>query len=204
MKPPFPERLQIRLANLGVSSGMQTKLQATSLLSAPRIEGIVNAIEATRKVKGDTAEIGVAHGGTSLLMATLNGDRPHWACDTFAGLVDAGPHDDLTNGQFANTLERTAQVLKGRANIRLVSGYFPKSAPKEMRESTYSLVHIDVDTYQSILACFRFFSKRMAKGGLMVLDDVLARGCVGAMKAFSELGGLRIHSQTPPQAVVQF
>lgn len=179
----------------------------TSLLSVGRLKGLIEAVGMAPGT-GDTAEIGTAHGGTSYLMAKLNGGRTHWACDTFAGLVDVCEHDTLSNGQFHNTAEKVKDVIGALPNVRMVKGYFPKSASVAMKRAKFSVVHIDVDTYTSIKACFEFFVQRMTPGGIIVLDDVLERGCVGAIKAFEELkqqGGnwSVIRTDAPPQAVVR-
>lgn len=182
----------------------------TSLLSVGRLKGLIAALDAIKGLDGDTAEIGTAHGGTSRLIARLNGQRRHWACDTFAGLVDCGEHDNLTNGQFRNPQEKVRANIGRIPNVRMLAGYFPQSATHTMGRQRFALVHIDVDTYQSIHACFAWFAERMVPGGLIVLDDVLERGCPGAIKAFEEITAVNrdkrwsVFSTAPPQCVVRF
>lgn len=207
----IPQELAVPLRRLGLPEHEQRAVLATSLLSISRLMGLAEALELTAHVPGDTAEVGVAHGGTSRLIAKANGRRVHWACDTFQGLVDAGEHDTLTNGEFRNPREKVEAALAGCHKVRFVPGYFPESAPTEMRTARFRLVHIDVDTYRSIHNCFAFFAKRMSHGGLVVLDDVIGtRGCVGAVKAFAEIrkashgGWSVINTANPPQAVVRF
>lgn len=184
-----------------------------SLLSTTRLINIARLLRRTEKLGGDTAEIGSAAGGTSLLIALSNGGARHWACDTFEGLVDAGPEDGkLTNGRFAGPTYASVSALFAREkNIVIVPGYFPESAPIEMREARYRFVHIDVDTYRSILDCFRFFTSRMVDGGIIALDDVLPErsGCPGAQRAWTELLAeadprWRVVSEVPPQACAIF
>lgn len=207
----IPQELAVPLQRLGLPEQEQRAVLATSLLSISRLMGLAEALELTAHVPGDTAEVGVAHGGTSRLIAKANGGRVHWACDTFQGLVDAGEHDTLTNGQFSNPREKVEAALAGCGNVCLVPGYFPGSAPAAMRSARFRLVHVDVDTYQSIRNCFAFFATRMAPGGVLVLDDVIGtRGCAGAVKAFAEIRKARsggwavINTANPPQAVVRF
>lgn len=182
----------------------------TSLLSVGRLKGLIAALNDIKGLSGDTAEIGTAHGGTSRLIASLSGNRRHWACDTFTGLVDCGEHDNLTNGQFHNPQEKVRASIGNLPNVRMVAGYFPKSASNTMARHRFALVHIDVDTYKSIHACFAWFVPRMVPGGFIVLDDVLERGCQGAIKAFEEITKTNrdkrwsVFSTAPPQCVVRF
>lgn len=188
-----------------------------SLLCVDRLIGLGHALRAATAVPGDTAEIGAAAGGTSRLMALANRGRRHWACDTFAGLVDVGPVDvGLKNGMFARPRTTPAQAqarvrrLLAGLNACTVRGVFPASAPAEMREARFSLVHIDVDTYASMRAAFEFFSQRMAPGGLVALDDVLFSGAPGAQLFWRELVECRqsraweVFSRVAQQVIVRF
>lgn len=179
-----------------------------SLLNTSRLISIGHCLKATRFLPGDTAEVGIAAGGTTRLIAACNGGKRHWACDTFDGLADAGGHDGpLTNKMFQNELPQVRAELEDMPNVTLVAGYFPLSAHEGMGK--FSFVHIDVDTYQSVLNCFNYFSTRMVSGGLLALDDVLPgrNGCPGAQKAWGEIRrtrGWEVFSQTPPQIVLRF
>jgi hypothetical protein len=188
-----------------------------SLLCVDRLVGIGDCVRLTSFIPGDTAEVGVAAGGTSLLIAASNRGRRHWACDTFEGLVDVGPHDGpLRNGMFARRkdgigtgLARVTELLAGE-NAQVVAGKFPGSAPESMREVRFSFVHIDVDTYESMRACFAFFERRMSSGGLIALDDAVRGGAPGAQKFWRELvegrrsGAWERFRETNQQAVVRF
>lgn len=178
-----------------------------SLLSEGRLFAIGAALKVARTLPGDTAEVGVAAGGTTRLIAVSNGGKRHWACDTFDGLVDVGKYDgELTNRMFQNVLPKVREELEGLENVRIVPGYFPVSAPPTMQAARFSFVHIDVDTYLSIRNCFEFFAARMVPGGLVALDDVLPpRGTLGAMRAWREIGKEReVFSLAPPQIIVRF
>lgn len=183
---------------------------ALSLLDTPRLVSVGECLQATRDVAGDTAEVGIASGGTTKLIALANGGRAHWACDTFDGLVDVGVFDvGLTNKMFQNVLPPVREALASSPNVRMVQGYFPESAPPEMAAGRFAFVHIDVDTYQSIINCFDFFAPRMAPGGLIAVDDVLdASGCPGAQRAWGEIlarrSGWLVVAEAPPQVVVRF
>lgn len=183
-----------------------------SLLSAGRLGALAECLKATAGVPGDTAEIGIAAGGTTRLIALWNPDRRHWACDTFTGLADVGAADSgLKNGMFARpetAIDTVRADLRGLRNVRLVRGMFPASAPRPMLTARYAFAHVDVDTYASVRASYEFFAERMAPGGILALDDVLLGQCHGAIKAWSEIeragGSWRVHSRTAQQVALLF
>lgn len=161
------------------------------LLSPARIASIRHWLSIAKDVGGDTAEIGMAAGGTSRIIATSNGGRRHWASDTCVGLQDVGPHDPtLKNGNFGQdttTLKSVTEYLADIPNIEIVVGYFPLSAPIEMIKRKFCFVHIDTDTYRSTLGAFNFFRSKMSKGGMVLMDDALSTSTPGVIKAWREL-----------------
>lgn len=185
-----------------------------TILSVSRLKGIARAVAGLGKIEGETAEIGCNAGGTTRLIARANGGRRHWACDTFTGIADAGEEDagSVVNGSFSNRLAKEADVARRMAdlNVIVVGGYFPDCAPVEMAAARFAFVHIDVDSYRSVLSCFAFFSGRMAPGGLMALDDVIGRGTRGAKRAWSEILSspaarhFDIIERNDPQVIVRF
>lgn len=162
-----------------------------SLLCTARLHALAEYLEAIGPIAGDTAEVGVAGGGTSALIAASNGGRTHWVCDTFEGLLDVGVDDTpLENGMFLNertTLEAVQRLLAGLDNVRFVQGYFPASAPEAMKTAKFALVHLDVDTYRSTINGFEFFASRIAPGGVLLIDDALEGRAPGAQKAWQEI-----------------
>jgi O-methyltransferase len=204
MKP----KLKQALFDIGVKHPEQDVLPYC-LLSNSRISGIVEGLIASRKVKGATAEVGCASGGTSFIIGTFNKRRTHYAVDTFEGLVDAGPIDtDLWDGQFSAP-ELTRDAVAGRLahlnNVHVIKGYFPWCAPADMCKVRFSFVHIDVDTYQSMRDCIDWFIPRMNKGGVIAMDDVIGKGTVGGKLAWEETdkSNLTIISENDPQVVVR-
>lgn len=193
-------------AALGMEREVIDGFLSVSKLGYHRLKTIIECLVDSSLLEGDTAEIGVATGKTSRIIATLNHGATHWACDTFCGLVDVSEEDGkhLRNGMLCHGIDEVMLELYGLGNVLVTPGVFPSSAG-DMANKKYKFVHIDVDTYKSTIEAWEFFKDRMI-GGHVVFDDVLSPRCVGAMKAWLEMGlwnKYRITSY-PPQAVVHF
>lgn len=207
-RKPMHTGLRNELRRLGIPDP-EASVSPYSLLSVSRIKGIVDSVLATNGLDGATAEIGCAAGGTSLVIGTINHGRKHWACDTFKGLVETSEIDtDLWIGQFsAATLTHAAveQRLGHLPNVSVIEGFFPECAPAEM-DTRYSFVHLDVDTYASMLNCWAWFRDRMLPGGIIAMDDVIGRGTIGGKQAFLEMDrrGYKVIAQNDPQVIVRF
>src|SRR5215467_10155400 len=118
----------------------------------------------TRKVPGAIAELGVYRGGSARLIASLKGDKELHLFDTFEGMpevrADADPHH--SSGDFGGSwLEEVKRYLSGFDRIFFYQGFFPDSA-KELAKTPirFSLVHLDVDIYESTKAGLEFFYPR--------------------------------------------
>lgn len=144
----------------------------------------------TNKVPGAIAELGVYRGGSARLIASLKGDRELHLFDTFAGMPEvnavADPHH--RTGDFAGSwLEEVKRYLGAYDRIFFYQGFFPDSA-KELAKTPirFSLVHLDVDIYESTRAGLEFFYPRTVKGGIIVSHDYRSLRCPGVKKAIDE------------------
>jgi len=139
--------------------------------------------------KGDIAEVGVFKGGTARLLAECveRQDKNIHLFDTFEGIPHSNPKLDIVRqGDFKDTsLESVKSLLSGFKNIHFHQGCFPESA-KSSEGLRFSLAHIDVDIYKSVIDCCVFFYPRMEKGGIMVFDDYGHVCCPGAKTAVDE------------------
>lgn len=139
-------------------------------------------------LSGDVAEVGVYKGGTSRLLAktTEATNRVVHSFDTFSGLPQPDPGKDLHHeGQFNVSLENVKTYLSDCKNVRLYPGFFPDTADG-ISKLLFSLVHIDVDIYQSVMDSCIFFYPRLEKSGIMVFDDYGFLSCPGAKMAVDE------------------
>ena len=141
-------------------------------------------------LSGDFAECGVYKGGTALLLSEVAGrKRTVHLFDAFAGLPE--PDSIVDNyyraGTFADTsLYDVRRLLQHHSDhVRIHHGWMPETFVR-VEKDTFSLVHIDVDLYQTTKACCEFFFPRLSKGGLMVFDDYGFPACRGEKDAVDE------------------
>lgn len=133
---------------------------------------------------GDIAEFGVANGATTMFLSLLCPEKTIYAFDTFEGFsplsddffttsADRGWSDDIPKwrdwGSDFNW-ERTIKRLESIHNVVIKKGIFPNTT-KGMGGKKFSLVHIDVDIYESTKVGLEYFWDKMVPGGMIVLDD---------------------------------
>lgn len=139
-------------------------------------------------VSGDLAEVGVYRGGTARLIAELmDSSRSLHLFDTFAGMPSTREDKDFhKQGDFSDTsLHEIKQYLKKYQQVKIHPGFFPNTA-ESVQDERFSMVHIDVDIYQSVLDCCEFFYPRVSKGGCLIFDDYGFITCKGARSAVDE------------------
>jgi hypothetical protein len=143
----------------------------------------------TQKVPGEIAELGVYRGGSAKLIASLKGKKALHLFDTFEGMPAVNPDlDRHKKGEFADTSLKAVQQYLVRFNgIFYHPGFFPDSARDLVKTPTnFSMVHLDVDIYDSTKAGLEFFYPRMARGGMIISHDYRRLTCAGVKQAFDE------------------
>ncbi len=146
----------------------------------------------TLEVSGDTAECGVYLGASSYLICDFNeritqSVHQHFVFDSFEGLshpgVDDGGH--WTKGDLSASMKMVETALSKFQNVTLLKGWIP-SRFNEVKNKTFSFVHIDVDLYEPTLESMKFFYPRMNSGGIILCDDYGCTTCPGATRAIDE------------------
>lgn len=139
---------------------------------------------------GDVIECGSYRGGSGGLIGQclLGSGKTLHVCDSFIGLPPPGDKDNFhRTGDFNETSSHA--VASGLAALavpyQVHVGFFQHTLPS-LEHTTFSLVHIDVDLYDSVLECLRFTYPRLAAGGALVLDDLGSPTCLGAKAAADE------------------
>jgi O-methyltransferase len=154
------------------------------LLDASQACQLICALQATARVPGDVAEVGVAFGASARMIAEYAGDRVVHLFDTFEGLPapETGDASRFEAGQFECSL---ADVQAYLGNLRVVfhKGLFPASA-ESLQDKRFSFVHLDVDLYRSTYESLEWYYPRMSTGGIIVTHDYLS--AEGVHRAFAE------------------
>ncbi len=128
----------------------------------------------TSDIDGDIAEIGVYSGGSAKVINEYkNKNKKLFLFDTFEGLKDCCEKDGeyLKNGFFEYGYENVKELFKDDDSVELIKGYFPESTNTVVDNTKFSLIHLDVDTYQSTLNCLNYFYDKITKGGAIVVHD---------------------------------
>jgi hypothetical protein len=144
------------------------------LLNACEAFQVADTAKSALKLTGDLAEVGVYRGGSARLMCEVKGDRPLHLFDTFSGLPELTTEDGdsarFWRSQFTSHMEAVRQILKPYPRVYLYKGLFPGTAgPVEDRQ--FAFVHLDVDLYESTVACLNWFYPRMTRSGVIMCHD---------------------------------
>lgn len=139
------------------------------------------------------AEVGSYRGGSacfiaSALKAFVGGELPVHVFDTFQGHPQLTSEYDTVHvpGMFGDTdYEEVREYLAPFLQLENHKGVFPESA-RSIDNTTFSLVHVDVDAYRSTLDCLQYFGPRLAAGGYIVVDDFASSKCPGVRQAVVE------------------
>jgi len=148
--------------------------------------------KSTRNVEGDTVECGVFRGATSFMIgASQRGTgKKHYVFDSFEGLSVPGEEDLVSKSRphywKAHDLSAPEDVVRRNLaaldDVCLFKGWIP-SRFREVADTRFSFVHIDVDLYRPTLDSLEFFYERLNSSGLIVCDDYGNKQCPGAKKA---------------------
>lgn len=150
-----------------------------------------NLVEQSAKLeRGALIEIGAWRGGTGALIGAqavrCGIAEPVYLCDTFTGVVKAGPMDSAyEGGEHSDTTLHTVQELLRKMslrNVKILSGIFPDETGSEIADNEVRFCHIDVDVYLSARDIVDWVWQRMVRGGIIVFDDYGFYSCDGITK----------------------
>lgn len=154
-----------------------------TLLSPHHLFSLWQLAQATNSIPGSVAEVGVFRGGSARLLARSCRQRRVFLFDTFEGIPYHSSVDVHRMGDFRNTsLRQVSDLMLDCPNAVIRPGVFPHSAG-DMPEEAFSLVHIDVDVHEAVVACLEFFYDKLRPGGVLVLDDYGYWSCPGVRLA---------------------
>jgi O-methyltransferase len=159
--------------------------ERTLLLNHGEACQLISALKASEKVSGDIAEVGVAYGASAKVIADYASSRPLHLFDTFDGLPAPTSADSpkFVTGQFQSNLESVRSYVGGE-QVYFYQGLFPATA-EPVKNKVFAFVHLDVDLYESTLACLQFFYPRLSPGGILISHDYLtSEGVNSAFRIF--------------------
>jgi hypothetical protein len=142
-------------------------------------------------ISGEFAELGVWKGNSAAILAYYASrlGKRLFLFDTFSGFDnrDLIGIDHVKKVEFADTSIEYVKDTVGHDSITTyVKGFFPASITEEVAVQTFSLVHIDCDLYEPMLAALDFFYSRMPKGGMLIMHDYSSGVWEGAKRAVDE------------------
>lgn len=190
-------------------SDFSSNIVNNTLVDYPRLQMLRDLLKETVDIEGAIAEVGVYKGGTAYLICEAAPLTNKFFFDTFEGMPTTDDKKDWhKQGDFADTsLNQVSRLLDSHGHWWVTSGIFPAESGSLIKDKTFRLVHIDVDIYTSVRDCLEFFHPRMAKGGIIVLDDHLAPSCPGAKLAADEFSikyGTTVEPTIQSQAIIRY
>jgi hypothetical protein len=161
------------------------KKETEMVLGINEAYSIYMAVEKTKKISGEIAEVGVYKGGSAKLICEAKGEKSLHLFDTFEGIprIDSIDSSCFYKGQYAASMEEVKSRLKNYDKVYFYKGIFPASSDP-VKNKKFSFVHLDVDTYESTLDCLNFFYPRMMQGGIIISHDYINSD--GVRTAFDE------------------
>jgi len=153
---------------------------------------LIEFLKQTFKCDGAVAEFGVWKGGTARIIAKhLTGrSKTLHLLDTFTGIPETSEKDNFWEvGAFGKrsgiSFERIQEEFGAMNFVKIHKGKFDDTL-KKIENEKFSFVHVDCDTYKSIMQVSEFIYPRMNKGGIIVYDDYGDFVSKGAKKAVDE------------------
>lgn len=176
------------------------KVQPFTMTSLERAFALWSAVNSVidNAIPGAFVECGVWKGGSSMLIAlTLlargAGDRELILFDTFSGMTEPGPADRDYDGHAAAQLmtgalgAEMAELVRAAAPVEAVraamasTGYdmrFVRFVEGDVRQTLaatqtlrIALLRLDTDFYDSTITELNYLYPRLAKGGVLIVDD---------------------------------
>ena len=168
------------------------QIKYNTLVDIYRCYELYSFAKSVQYIEADVLEVGVWKGGTARLLSQfIDGNNTLYLADTFEGVVKASYKDSLyKGGEHNDTSETIVNELLGssaKQNTVLLTGIFPEATGDMVKNKSFKLVHIDVDTHNSAKDTFEFIWDRLVPGGIVVFDDYGFNGCEGVTDYFNKL-----------------
>lgn len=172
-------------------------------VNAARFLYFKDLVDRTTGVEGDIVECGVGGAQSLLFLAILvkvgQDPRNLWGFDSFEGFpepitADQSPRN-VKAGQNAVSVKKVLRNINDymddmhflKSRISLVKGFFQDTLTSYPHEHI-SLLHLDVDLYESYKVCLEELYPKLSIGGIVAFDEYVseAHAWPGALKAIEE------------------
>jgi O-methyltransferase len=166
-------------------------VEILTLNERPRLYYLAALGRHAARLAGAFAECGVFRGGTALLMARVTEETQNQLhlVDSFDGLPEPDAKRDLfyRKGDFRFSDMGTISSLLSESGhrVHVHKGWIP-DAFRELPDSDWALVHVDVDLYRPTHDACEYFYERMLPGGVMLFDEYGFPTCRGEREAVDE------------------
>jgi O-methyltransferase len=170
---------------------VRDKTNGKTMLSDDRLIAIYNIGRHCRELDGDFAELGCCNGGVSFLLSSLiKPSHKLYAFDSFEGLPKPSKEDMESNkeGEFRSNYDEVVKYLS-YSKVVVHKGWIEDTLIN-IKDCTFSLIHIDLDLYASTKFSINFLWDKMVSNGYMIFDDYSFTGYThGVKKAVDEFFG---------------
>lgn len=163
------------------------QVSGTTIVTPDRAYTLWTYVHHTASLQGIYMECGVYNGGTARLVADalelLETKQQLYLFDTFEGMPRTSEFDLHEAGDFKDvTIKAVKQFVGHQDKVIFHKGFIPDTFDEALITSI-AFAHIDVDIYDSVLACCKFIYPRLLPGGVMIFDDYGFASCPGARRA---------------------
>lgn len=132
---------------------------------------LYSLMERGRDLGGEIAEVGVADGASALILAEMKGNKELHLFDTFEGLSEYKTQTKHDLSMYNISMDKINRLFSGYKSTFIHKGIFPKDTGDSIGNKRFSLVHLDVNLYQSAKDSLEFFWPRMVEEGAIILHD---------------------------------
>jgi acetyltransferase-like isoleucine patch superfamily enzyme len=170
--------------------GSDWPLVAHTMIGTVRLENLRKLTEAVilDEVPGHLIETGVWRGGACILMRGVlkaHGitDRKVYLADSFQGLPQ--PNPDLYPADEGQIAHGFTQLAVSRAEVEknfvayglldeqveFVEGWFKDTLPALTQETSFAVIRLDADYYESTIQALEHLYPKLSPGGFVIVDD---------------------------------
>jgi len=192
------------ILGIHIINAKNIKEKPTSLVkqNATKLIYFYELMKMIRNLEGDIVECGVGWGRSlfyfSLVSEILGQDKHIYGFDSFQGFPEPTDEDHaklygIKKGRYKTQEENVLNYLLNcginqktiENKITLIKGFFSDTLSK-YSGNKISLLHLDVDLYQSYKETLSFFYPKVVTGGIIAFDEYQSAKFVGAKKAIDE------------------